>query len=60
MYVGHGLKKGDPSYNPIEPPTVQEDPEEEEEKPEPNPREEPPITDEPDSMAEDKPDGDDD
>ena len=60
MYVGHGLKKGDPSYNPIEPPTVQEDPEEEEEKPEPNPLTEPPIQDEEDTMQEDKPDGEDD
>ena len=51
--MGHGLKKGDPSYNPIEPPTVQEDPEEEEEKPEPNPLTEPPIQDEEDTMAED-------
>ena len=29
IYVGYGLKKGDPSYNPIEPPAVQEDPDEE-------------------------------
>lgn len=60
VYVGHGLKKGDPSYNPIEPPPVQEDPEEEEEKPEPNPLTEPPIQDEEDTMQEDKPDGEDD
>lgn len=43
VYVGHGMKRGDPSYNPIEPPPVQDDPEEEEEKPEPNPLTEPPI-----------------
>ena len=54
IYVGHGMKKGDPSYNPIEPPTVQEDPEEEEEKPEPNPTTEPPIEDEEDTIEEDK------
>ena len=52
IYVGYGLKKGDPSYNPIEPPEVQQDPEEEEEKPEPNPQQEPPIADEEDTNAE--------
>lgn len=54
VYVGYGLKKGDPSYNPIEPPEVCQDPEEEEEKPEPNPLHEPPIKDEDDTMAENK------
>lgn len=54
VYVGYGLKKGDPSYNPIEPPEVCQDPEEEEEKPEPNPQTEPPIKDEEDTMAENK------
>lgn len=53
IYVGHGLKKGDPSYNPIEPPAVCDDPEEEEEKPEPNPLTEPPLLDEEDTIAED-------
>ena len=56
VYVGYGLKKGDPSYNPIEPPEVCQDPEEEEEKPEPNPQTEPPIKDEEDTMAENKED----
>lgn len=56
IYVGYGLKKGDPSYNPIEPPAVQVDPEEEEEKPEPNPLTEPPIQDEQDTMGENKED----
>jgi len=42
VYVGFGLKKGDPSYNPIEPPEVCADPDEEEEKPEPNPLTAPP------------------
>ena len=56
VYVGYGLKKGDPSYNPIEPPEVCQDPEEEEEKPEPNPLTEPPIKDEEDTMAENKED----
>jgi hypothetical protein len=26
VYTGYGLKKGDPSFNPIEPPQVQQDP----------------------------------
>jgi len=50
VYIGYGLKKGDPSYNPIEPPAVQVDPEEEEEKPEPNPLTEPPVQNEEDTM----------
>ena len=58
IYVGHGLKKGDPSYNPIEPPMVCEDPEEEEEKHEPNPKDEPPVQNEEDTMEEDKDDED--
>ena len=41
VYVGYGLKKGDPSYNPVEPPMVQKDPDEGEEMPEPNPATEP-------------------
>ena len=41
MYVGYGMKKGDPSYNPVEPPAVCGDPEEEKEMPEPNPLKEP-------------------
>ena len=52
VYIGYGLKKGDPSYNPIEPPAVQVDPEEEEEKPEPNPLTEPPVQNEEDTMQE--------
>ena len=59
IYVGYGLKKGDPSYNPIEPPAVCEDPEEEEEKPEPNPLTEPPVQNEEDTMAEDAKEDDD-
>lgn len=54
VYVGYGLKKGDPSYNPIEPPEVCPDPEEEEEKPEPNPLTEPPTEVEADTLAENK------
>ena len=54
VYVGFGLKKGDPSYNPTEPPNVQEDPEEDSEMPEPNPLTPPEVQDEEDTMAEDK------
>jgi len=41
IYIGYGLKKGDPSYNPVEPPMVCADPDEELERPEPNPATEP-------------------
>ena len=41
IYVGYGLKRGASSYNPIEPPSVQADPEEVPERPEPNPSKEP-------------------
>ena len=37
IYVGWGLKKGDLSYQPIEPPDVQIDPDDQAEMPEPNP-----------------------
>ena len=37
IYVGYGLKKGDPSYNPVEPPMVAADPDEDVEQPEPYP-----------------------
>ena len=55
IYVGWGLKKGDPSYNPTEPPAVFDDPDEEPEMPEPNPLTEPPIPDEIDTTKEDDP-----
>ena len=45
IYIGYGLKRGDPSYNPTEPPEVCKDPEEEAEKPEPNPLHEPVAND---------------
>jgi len=41
VYVGYGMKKGDPSYNPVEPPSVCADPDEVNEMPEPNPLTEP-------------------
>ena len=43
IYVGYGLKKGASSYNPVEPPVVQVDPNEEMEMFEPHePKEEAP------------------
>ena len=59
IYVGYGLKKDNPSYNPTEPPIVQDDPEEEEEKPEPNPSTQPPEQNEVDTDGENKEEGDD-
>lgn len=41
IYVGYGMKKGDPSYNPVEPPAVCADPDEDKEQPEPTPLTEP-------------------
>ena len=46
VYVGYGMKKGDPSYNPIEPPVVCADPDDEvqtREMSEPNPAKEPEV-----------------
>jgi len=37
IYVGYGLKRGDPSFNPVEPPMVQSDPTDQSEMPEPTP-----------------------
>lgn len=37
IYVGYGIKAGDASMNPTEPPEVQRDPEDQEEMPEPTP-----------------------
>jgi radial spoke head protein 4A len=37
FYLGYGMKKGDSSYQPTEPPEVQRDPEEQEHMPEPTP-----------------------
>lgn len=41
IYIGNGMKRGDASMNPTEPPNVQDDPEEPIEQPEPTPLEEP-------------------
>lgn len=56
IYVGYGIKAGDASMNPTEPPEVQRDPEDQEEMPEPTPLQAPQEPPEPDTMAEDKPD----
>lgn len=54
FYLGYGMKKGDSSYQPIEPPEVQRDPEEPEEMPEPNPLTPPEEQPEEDTDKEDK------
>ena len=41
IYVGYGMKRGDNSFNPTEPPMVQQDPQEQAEMPEPTPLNEP-------------------
>lgn len=60
IYVGYGLKTGDPSMNPTEPPEIQRDPEDEEEMPEPTPLYPPQEPAEPDTDADKKGDDDDD
>jgi hypothetical protein len=37
IYVGYGLKKGGDSFSPIAPPSINADPEEKPEQPEPTP-----------------------
>lgn len=54
IYVGYGLKSGDASMNPTEPPEVQRDPEDQEEMPEPTPLVAPQEPAEPDTDAEKK------
>ena len=49
IYVGYGLKRGDPSYNPTEPPEVQRDPTDQNEMPEPTPLQAPQEPPEPDT-----------
>ena len=41
IYIGNGMKRGDSSLNPTEPPDVQADPSEPAEMPEPTPLTEP-------------------
>ena len=57
MYVGDGLKKGDTSFNPTEPPEVQSDPVGQGEMPEPTPLTAPEDPPEEDTDAENKPEG---
>lgn len=52
IYIGDGMKKGDSSFNPIEPPEVQSDPFSLKENPEPTPQEAPEDPPEPDTDAE--------
>jgi hypothetical protein len=52
IYVGDGVKKGDTSFNPTEPPEVQSDPSEQVENPEPTPLHEPVAAPEPETQAE--------
>ncbi|CDW87426.1 UNKNOWN [Stylonychia lemnae] len=49
IYVGHGLKRGDVSFNPTEPPDVQKDPVDQLEQPEPTPLIAPELEPEPDT-----------
>jgi radial spoke head protein 4A len=49
IYVGHGLKRGDVSFNPTEPPEVQKDPVDLMEQPEPTPLIAPELEPEPDT-----------
>ena len=60
MYVGYGLKSGDASMTPIEPPEVQKDPEDQIEMPEPTPLVAPKEPAESDTDEEVKDDDDDD
>lgn len=41
IYIGYGLKRGDSSFNPTEPPMVEKDPVDQNEQPEPTPLHEP-------------------
>lgn len=57
IYVGDGMKRGDNSFNPCEPPEVQSDPFDQEERPEPTPLEAPEEPAEPDTDGDKKGDG---
>lgn len=52
IYVGDGIKRGDTSFNPTEPPEVHSDPVDQIERPEPTPLEPPEEPAEPDTDAE--------
>jgi len=53
VYVGYGLKRGDTSFSPTEPPEVLKDPVDQPENPEPTPLEAPeePVEDDTDKEA---------
>jgi hypothetical protein len=57
IYVGDGIKKGDTSYNPTEPPEVMSDPKDQVERPEPTPLQAPEEPAEPDTDKEAKAEG---
>ena len=52
IYVGDAIKRGETSFNPTEPPEVQDDPTEQEARPEPTPLLPPEEPAEPDTDAE--------
>jgi len=60
VYVGHGLKRGDTSFSPTEPPEVLKDPVDQPERPEPTPLEAPeePVEDDTDKEVMDDEDQD--
>lgn len=60
IYVGDGIKRGDSSFNPVDPPEVQTDPSDQIENPEPTPLQAPEEPAEPDTDKEDKPEGEED
>lgn len=55
IYVGDGIKRGDTSFNPTEPPEVQSDPVDQIEQPEPTPLVAPEEPAEPDTDKEAEP-----
>lgn len=55
IYVGDGIKRGDTSFNPTEPPEVQSDPVDQIEQPEPTPLTAPEEPAEPDTDKENEP-----
>lgn len=55
IYVGDGVKRGDSSFNPTEPPEVMMDPSDQIENPEPTPLEAPEEPAEPDTDKENQP-----
>ena len=59
IYVGDGIKRGDTSFNPTEPPEVQSDPVDQIEQPEPTPLVAPEEPAEPDTDREEAPKEDD-